>query len=72
MEWTVGRSSPEELKRLKVRVFALAKELGIDNRDVIDFCRYLGIQVKDSALAKMTPAEREKVVANYERVKKRW
>jgi translation initiation factor IF-2 len=69
MKCDVGRSSPEELKLLKVRVFALAKELGVDSKELIEYCSDLGIQVKSSALASITPEERDKVVAYYEEKK---
>ncbi|HSG73455.1 MAG TPA: translation initiation factor IF-2 N-terminal domain-containing protein, partial [Planctomycetaceae bacterium] len=51
---------------MKVRVFALAKELGIDSKDLIQYCSDVGIQVKSSALASITPEERDRVVAYYE------
>jgi translation initiation factor IF-2 len=58
--------NPEESSLLKVRVFALAKELGIDSKDLIQYCSDVGIQVKSSALASITPEERDRVVAYYE------
>lgn len=65
----VGRRSDllhrEESSVLKVRVFALAKELGIDSKDLIQYCSDVGIQVKSSALASITPEERDRVVAYY-------
>lgn len=54
---------------MRVRVFALAKELGIDSKELIDYCSDLGIQVKTSALAGITPEQRDKVVAYYEKKK---
>ena len=48
-----------------MRVFALAKELGIDSKELIDYCSDLGIQVKSSALASITAEQRDKVVAYY-------
>ncbi|HUG19599.1 MAG TPA: translation initiation factor IF-2 N-terminal domain-containing protein, partial [Planctomycetaceae bacterium] len=66
----VGRRSDllnrEESNLLKVRVFALAKELGIDSKDLIQYCSDVGIQVKSSALASITPEERDRVVAYYQ------
>ncbi len=44
-----------------VRIFALAKEFGLDPRDLIDVCHQLGIHVKSSALAKITDEERDRV-----------
>jgi len=51
---------------LKVRVFALAKELGLDSKDLIQHCNDLGIPVKSSALASITPEERDKVVTWFQ------
>jgi translation initiation factor IF-2 len=66
----VGRRSDllnrEASSVLKVRVFALAKELGIDSKDLIQYCSDVGIQVKSSALASITPEERDRVVAYYQ------
>jgi len=49
---------------LKIRVFALAKELGLDSKELIDFCNQAGIKVKSSALASITPEEKG-VVLKY-------
>ncbi len=54
---------------MKIRVFALAKELGIDSKDLIQYCNDVGIMVKTSALASITPEERDRVIAHYEAVK---
>ncbi len=51
---------------MKVRVFALAKELGLDSKELIQHCNDLGIPVKSSALASITPEERDKVVSWYQ------
>ncbi len=51
---------------MKVRVFALAKELGLDSKELIQHCNDLGIPVKSSALASITPEERDKVVTWYQ------
>lgn len=47
----------------KIRLFALAKELGIDNKALVDYCQQLGIVVKNSPLAGISPDERDRVVA---------
>lgn len=53
-----------EDKTLKVRIFALAKELGMDSKVLIQHCNDAGIPVKASALASISPAERD-VVLEY-------
>jgi len=44
---------------LKIRIFALAKELGFDSKDLIQHCNDAGLDVKSSPLASITPAERD-------------
>lgn len=51
-----------EDKTLKVRIFALAKELGMDSKVLIQHCNDAGIPVKASALASISPAERDRVL----------
>ena len=53
-----------EDKTLKVRIFALAKELGMDSKVLIQHANDAGIPVKASALASISPAERD-VVLEY-------
>lgn len=48
---------------LKVRIFALAKELKMDSKELIDLCRKAGIEIKNSALASISGEERDKVLA---------
>ncbi|MBM80836.1 MAG: translation initiation factor IF-2 [Planctomycetaceae bacterium] len=48
---------------MKIRIFALAKELGMDSKVLIKRCNDAGIQVKSSALASISPEERDIVVA---------
>ncbi len=54
----------EDKQQLKVRIFALAKELGMDSKVLIQHCNDAGIPVKASALASISPAERD-VVLEY-------
>ena len=54
----------EDKQQLKVRIFALAKELGMDSKVLIQHCNDAGIPVKASALASISPAERD-VVLDY-------
>ena len=49
---------------LKIRVFALAKELGLDSKELIDHCNQAGILLKNSALASITQDEKD-VVLKY-------
>ena len=44
---------------MKIRIFALAKELGVDSKDLIQHCNDAGLDVKSSPLASITPAERD-------------
>ncbi len=47
---------------MKVRIFALAKELKMDSKELIDLCRKAGIEIKNSALASISEEERDKVL----------
>jgi translation initiation factor IF-2 len=49
---------------LKIRIFALAKELGMDSKVLIDCCNKAGVQLKPSPLASISPEERD-IVLNY-------
>ncbi len=53
---------PTKDSRLKIRIFALAKELDIDSKLLIDFCAKAGITIKNSALASISPEERDRVM----------
>lgn len=44
---------------MKIRIFALAKELGLDSKDLIQHCTDAGLDVKNSPLASISPAERD-------------
>ena len=54
--------TPNEEPRLKIRIFALAKELDIDSKLLIDHCAKAGITIKNSALASISPEERDRVM----------
>jgi translation initiation factor IF-2 len=47
---------------LKIRIFALAKELDLDSKLLIDYCAKAGIVIKNSALASISPDEKERVL----------
>ena len=49
---------------LKIRIFALAKELGIDSKELIEYCNQAGVKAKNSALASISPEQRD-VLINY-------
>lgn len=51
----------------KIRIFALAKELGVDSKELIEYCNRAGIELKNSALASISPEERDMVVGFMER-----
>ncbi len=46
----------------KVRIFSLAKELGMDSKVLIEHCRAAGLSVKTSALASISPEEKQLVL----------
>ncbi|MEX0701278.1 MAG: translation initiation factor IF-2 [Planctomycetales bacterium] len=50
----------------KVRIFALAKELGLDSKVLIEHASAAGIEVKNSALASVTEEERDRIVAHIQ------
>jgi translation initiation factor IF-2 len=52
---------------LKIRLFALAKELGIDSKDLIEHCNSAGIKVKNSPLASISPEERDLVLGHMKK-----
>ncbi|MGH7129916.1 MAG: hypothetical protein ACREIV_15200, partial [Planctomycetaceae bacterium] len=45
-----------------IRIFALARDLGLESKELIDYATQAGVQVKDSALASITPEERDVVM----------
>jgi len=47
---------------LKIRIFALAKELNLDSKELIEACSKIGIVLKNSALASISPEEKDKVL----------
>lgn len=47
-----------------VRIYAFAKELGIDNKDLLEVCRKVGIKGKGSALANLEDDEIAKIQAH--------
>ncbi|QDT38880.1 translation initiation factor IF-2 [Stratiformator vulcanicus] len=44
---------------MKIRIFALAKELGLDSKELIEHANAAGISVKNSALASISPEEKD-------------
>lgn len=47
---------------MKIRIFALAKELGLDSKELITHCNSAGVRLKNSALASISPEERDVVL----------
>jgi translation initiation factor IF-2 len=47
---------------LKIRIFALARDLGLDSKVLIDLCEEAGVKLRN-ALATISEAERDQVVA---------
>ncbi|WP_437201610.1 translation initiation factor IF-2 [Planctomicrobium sp. SH664] len=54
--------------RLKIRIFALAKELGLDSKDLIQHCNDAGLDVKSSPLASITPDERDVLMNHLQKI----
>jgi translation initiation factor IF-2 len=50
---------------LAVRIYALAKELKLDSKDLVDICAKAGVAGKGSALGSLTDEEAEKVKQFY-------
>ncbi len=55
---------------MKIRIFALAKELDYDSKELIKHCNNAGITVKSSALASISPEERDRLMAYLDSLKK--
>lgn len=51
---------------MSVRIYAFAKELGIDNKELLDICEKAGIKGKGSALASLDEAEIVKIKQQME------
>jgi hypothetical protein len=54
--------SPVPPESQSVRIFSLANELGMDSKVLIQLCRTAGINVRGSALARLTFEERDAVL----------
>ncbi len=54
---------------MKIRIFALAKELGFDSKDLIQHCTDAGLNVKNSPLASITPAEQDVLMDHLKSLK---
>jgi len=54
---------------LKIRIFALAKELGFESKDLIQHCNDAGLDVKSSPLASITPEERDVLMDHLKSIK---
>ncbi|HBH52728.1 MAG TPA: translation initiation factor IF-2 [Planctomycetaceae bacterium] len=47
---------------MKIRIFTLAKELGMDSKVLIGWCQKLGIDLKDSPLSSISEEQRDRVL----------
>ena len=54
---------------MKVRIFALAKDLGMDSKVLIEHANEAGVPVKNSALASISPEERDVILGYIEQQK---
>ena len=54
-------AAQKEGPNVPVRIYALAKELNLDSKDLVEVCRKAGIPGKGSALASLSDQEAEKV-----------
>ena len=54
---------------MKIRIFALAKELGLDSKDLIEHASAAGVEVKNSALASISPAEKALILSHMNKSK---
>ncbi|MCS6850030.1 MAG: translation initiation factor IF-2 N-terminal domain-containing protein, partial [Gemmataceae bacterium] len=57
------------MQKEKVRVYALAKELNLESKDLLDLCREAGFEVKNQ-LSSLDPEQRDVIVAMVKRGKK--
>ena len=48
------------MQREKVRIYALAKELNVESKDLLDLCRQAGFDVKNQ-LSSLDPEQRDAV-----------
>ncbi len=49
---------------MKVRIFALAKELGMDSKELFEHAAEAGVKVKNNALASVSEAERDVILSH--------
>ncbi len=54
---------------MPIRIYALAKELKIENKKLVDICNQIGITGKGSALASLSDEEVATIKAHLERSK---
>ncbi len=54
---------------MKIRIFALAKELDIDSKDLIQHCNDAGLDVKASPLASITPEEKDRLMEHLKQAR---
>jgi len=64
-----GPGISREKRDLPIRIYALAKQLKLEHKTLVDICSQIGITGKGSALASLTDEEAAKVKAHLERGK---
>src|SRR5260370_39134278 len=55
-----GAAQESRLQKDKVRIYALARELNVESKDLVDLCRQAGFDVKNQ-LSSLEPEERDAV-----------
>jgi len=57
---------PKEFCSVAVRIYSLAKDLGLDSKELVDLCARIGIQGKGSALASLEDEEILRIKRHFE------
>ena len=52
---------------MKIRIFKLAKELGLDHKELVEICGEVGVLVKSSPLASITAEQKDLVTEHLKR-----
>ena len=52
---------------MPIRIYALAKQLKLDSKELVDICTKAGVTGKGSALASLTDEETARVMAYHHR-----
>ena len=60
----IAAQRPREEGEVPIRIYALAKELAIDSKELVEVCNKAGVTGKGSALASLSDDEEEKIKAH--------